>query len=166
MALSVQFKFIWVVEITEPVKLVGAVGTTVTVPLLFEEQLKITKEIENRRITCFMINYFKNKYRENSPYDKFSLNILFVWLKKQKKRYYRDDDFLTKVGVRIREIRTSQGLTQTDLAFKCNDKDYSQINRVELGKVNFSVSYLSLIASALNVEPKDLLGPLNPHKEK
>jgi transcriptional regulator with XRE-family HTH domain len=85
-------------------------------------------------------------------------------LKKQKKRYYRDDDFLAKVGVRIREIRTSQGLTQTDLAFKCNDKDYSQINRVELGKVNFSVSYLSLIASALNVEPKELLSPLNPPK--
>ena len=34
-----------------------------------------------------------------------------------------------------------------DLAFKCNDIDYSQINRIELGKVNFSVSYLSLIAS-------------------
>jgi transcriptional regulator with XRE-family HTH domain len=85
-------------------------------------------------------------------------------LKKQKKRYYRDDDFLTKVGQRIRAIRTTQGLTQTDLAFRCNDKDYSQINRVELGKVNFSVSYLSLIASALNVEPRELLSPLNPPK--
>ena len=59
--------------------------------------------------------------------------------------------------MRIREIRLNKGLTQTDLAFKCNDKDYSQINRVELGKVNFSVSYLSLIANALDVEPKDLL---------
>jgi len=85
-------------------------------------------------------------------------------LKQQKKRYYRDDDFLAKIGQKIRDIRTSQGLTQTDLAFRCNDKDYSQINRVELGKVNFSVSYLSLIASALNVEPKELLGPLNPPK--
>ena len=44
-----------------------------------------------------------------------------------------------------------------DLAFRCNDKDYSQINRVELGKVNFSVSYLTLIADALGVKPKDLL---------
>ncbi|OYZ01055.1 MAG: hypothetical protein B7Y37_08860 [Sphingobacteriia bacterium 28-36-52] len=44
-----------------------------------------------------------------------------------------------------------------DLAFKCNDKDYSQINRVELGKVNFSVSYLSLIAEALEVTPAELL---------
>lgn len=44
-----------------------------------------------------------------------------------------------------------------ELAFKCKDKDYSQINRVELGKVNFSVSYLSLIAKALEVKPQDLL---------
>ena len=44
-----------------------------------------------------------------------------------------------------------------DLAFKCGDKDYSQINRVELGKVNFSVSYLKLIAEALNISPQDLL---------
>lgn len=44
-----------------------------------------------------------------------------------------------------------------DLAFKCNDKDYSQINRVELGKVNFSVSYLLLIAEALDVNPKELV---------
>ena len=44
-----------------------------------------------------------------------------------------------------------------ELAFKCNDVDYSQINRVELGKVNFSVSYLTLISNALEVNPKDLL---------
>ena len=61
------------------------------------------------------------------------------------------------MGQRIREIRLSKGLTQTELAFKCNDKDYSQINRVELGKVNFSVSYLSLIASALDVNPNELI---------
>jgi len=105
----------------------------------------------------FILNKIYVKYRENYPYDKFSLNTPFVWLKKIKKRYFRDDDFLLKVGQRIRDIRMSKGLTQTDLAFKCNDKDYSQINRVELGKVNFSVSYLSLISAALEVEPKDLI---------
>ncbi len=74
-----------------------------------------------------------------------------------KKRYYRQDDFLKKVGEKVRSVRLEQGLTQTDLAFRCNDKDYSQINRLELGKVNFSVSYLYLIASALDVTPADLL---------
>ena len=77
--------------------------------------------------------------------------------KHPKKIYYRDDAFLKAIGETIRELRVSQGLTQMDLAFKCNDKDYSQINRVELGKVNFSVSYLSLIAHALKVQPDELL---------
>jgi len=74
-----------------------------------------------------------------------------------KKKYYRQDDFLKKVGEKIRSVRIERGLTQTDLAFKCNDKDYSQINRLELGKINFSVSYLFLIASALDVTPAELL---------
>lgn len=79
-------------------------------------------------------------------------------MKKQiKKKYYRDDIFLKEIGNKVRELRLAKGLTQMDLAFKCNDKDYSQINRVELGKVNFSVSYLSLIAKALEVTPNDLL---------
>lgn len=79
-------------------------------------------------------------------------------MEKQSRRpYYRDDIFLQKIGARVRELRQGQEMTQMDLAFKCGDKDYSQINRVELGKVNFSVSYLTLIADALNVSPKDLL---------
>lgn len=44
-------------------------------------------------------------------------------------------------------------MTQMDLAFKCCDMDYSQINRLELGKINFSVSYLKLIAGALGYPP-------------
>lgn len=80
-------------------------------------------------------------------------------MKQRAKRvYYRDDAFLKRIGEKVRELRISKGLTQMDLAFKCNDKDYSQINRVELGKVNFSVSYLALIASALEVSPQELLG--------
>jgi len=79
-------------------------------------------------------------------------------VKKQSKRvYFRDEAFLIKIGEKVRELRVEQGLTQMDLAFKCNDIDYSQINRVELGKVNFSVSYLALISEALGVSPHDLL---------
>ena len=77
--------------------------------------------------------------------------------KRTTRTYHRDDEFLLKVGNRIRDIRIEKGLTQMELAFKCNDIDYSQINRIELGKVNFSISYLSLIALALNVNPKDLI---------
>ena len=77
--------------------------------------------------------------------------------KNLRKPYYRDDTFLKKVGERIRENRLKLGLTQMDLAFKCNDIDYSQINRLELGKVNFSISYLKLIASVMNVNISDLI---------
>ncbi len=77
--------------------------------------------------------------------------------KKASKTYYRDEVFLKKIGGKIRELRLKKGLTQMELAFACNDKDYSQINRIELGKVNFSVSYLSLIAAQLEVSPRDLI---------
>lgn len=82
--------------------------------------------------------------------------------KKAKKTYYRDDVFLKRIGERIRQLRIQKGLTQTDLAFKCNDQDYSQINRVELGKVNFSVSYLSLLAKALEISPEDFFNIEDP----
>lgn len=77
--------------------------------------------------------------------------------RKAKRVYFRDDLFLKQIGNKVREYRLGKGITQMDLAFKCGDKDYSQINRVELGKVNFSVSYLKLIAEALNISPQDLL---------
>ncbi len=79
-------------------------------------------------------------------------------MKKQAtKGYYRDDEFLKLVGGKVRALRLEKGLTQMELAFACNDKDYSQINRIELGKVNFSVSYLSLLAKVLEVTPQQLL---------
>ncbi len=77
--------------------------------------------------------------------------------KKSRKPYYRDDSFLIKIGAKIRALRLEKGLTQTELAFKCDDIDYSQINRIELGKINFTVSYLKLIANALEIEVEDIL---------
>ena len=74
-----------------------------------------------------------------------------------RRTYYRDETFLKEIGNRIRQLRLQKGLTQMELAFRCNDQDYSQINRVELGKVNFSISYLKLVAIALEVSPRELL---------
>jgi len=70
--------------------------------------------------------------------------------KESRKKYYREEDFLKKLGLRIRQLRLEKNMSQEDLAFECDYADFSQINRIELGKVNFSVSYLSLIAKALN----------------
>lgn len=77
--------------------------------------------------------------------------------KAERKKYYRDELFLKQIGLRIRQLRLKKGMTQEELAFECDYADFSQINRIELGKVNFSISYLKLIAEKLEVPVKDLL---------
>ena len=78
-------------------------------------------------------------------------------MKKRKARlYFKDDNFLRQIGNKIRDARTAQNLSIEALANEC-EVDYSQINRMELGKVNFSVSYLSKVANVLKLNPRDLL---------
>lgn len=60
------------------------------------------------------------------------------------------------IGHKIREIRTSKKISQYNLANEC-EVDYSQINRMELGKVNYSISNFLRIAKALGVDPRELL---------
>lgn len=71
-------------------------------------------------------------------------------------KYYRNQSWLRQIGRSIRKARIDKGLSQQTLADKCK-LDYSQINRMELGKVNFSVSYLCKIAQVLHINPKELL---------
>lgn len=77
--------------------------------------------------------------------------------KRERKKYYRDDEFLKKLGLRIRQVRIKKNISQENLAFECDYADFSQINRIELGKVNFSISYIKLIAEKLEVPPAELL---------
>jgi transcriptional regulator with XRE-family HTH domain len=77
--------------------------------------------------------------------------------KSERKKYYKDELFLKKIGMRIRQIRLQKEMSQENLAFECEYADYSQINRIELGKVNFSISYIKLIAEKLEVPITDLL---------
>ena len=77
--------------------------------------------------------------------------------KKERKKYFRDELFLKQVGMRIRQIRMQRNMSQENLAFECDYADYSQINWMELGKVNFSISYLKLIAEKLEVPVTELL---------
>ncbi|GAC1424579.1 MAG: hypothetical protein NVS1B13_19130 [Flavisolibacter sp.] len=76
--------------------------------------------------------------------------------KRPKRIYFVNENLLVRIGVKIRETRSIRNLSQEMLANEC-EIDYSQINRMELGKVNFSISYLYKIAGALGVNPKDLL---------
>ena len=70
--------------------------------------------------------------------------------------YFKDEEFLKQIGGKIRDVRTALNLSIEALANEC-EVDYSQIQRMELGKVNFNVSFLSKVAKALKVGPKDLL---------
>ena len=76
--------------------------------------------------------------------------------KKAKREYYVNKTALSLVGARMREIRISKEITIETLA-NTSDMDYSQLARMELGQVNFTISYLFRVAEALNVNPKDLL---------
>ena len=77
--------------------------------------------------------------------------------KQLKGTQFRNDDQLQIIGDNIRKYRLEKGFTQSELAFECGDKDWSQISRMERGLVNFHVSYLLLIAETLGISPKDLL---------
>lgn len=70
-------------------------------------------------------------------------------------KYTRQQSFLTQFGKRVRELRQKKGLSQEELSYKA-DLELSQINRIELGKVNTSISHVQVIADALEVEPKTL----------
>ena len=78
-------------------------------------------------------------------------------VKRARKPYYRDEKFLEQLGNTIRALRVAKGISQEELAIRFDYADYSQINRIELGKVNFSISYLPLIAQALEVKVEELI---------
>jgi transcriptional regulator with XRE-family HTH domain len=55
-----------------------------------------------------------------------------------------------KVGKRIREIRESKGISQQELAAKCNFEK-SNMSRLESGRVNSTLATIEKIALALEV---------------
>lgn len=75
---------------------------------------------------------------------------------KGKREYYINKSALLLVGAKIRNIRNSKQISIEALANN-SGMDYSQLARMELGQVNFSISYLFRVAEALGVTAKDLL---------
>ena len=76
--------------------------------------------------------------------------------KSAKKEYYINEQALLLIGGRMRQIRKDKLLSIEQLA-NMSGMDYSQLARMELGQVNFTISYLFRVAEALGVTPKDLL---------
>ena len=78
-------------------------------------------------------------------------------MKKQgKRKYYINKPALSLVGAKMREIRLRKDISIEYLA-NTSGMDYSQLARMELGQVNFTISYLFRVAEALGVTPKELL---------
>ncbi|WP_370875323.1 helix-turn-helix domain-containing protein [Chitinophaga terrae (ex Kim and Jung 2007)] len=71
------------------------------------------------------------------------------------KGYYRDEDFLQRFGANLQKIRKSKGISQEELANRC-DFPMSQISRIETGVINTSISHVSAIAKGLGIAPDEL----------
>jgi transcriptional regulator with XRE-family HTH domain len=61
-----------------------------------------------------------------------------------------DNSLQINVGQQIQKLRESKGLSQQDLAAKCNFEK-SNMSRLEAGRVNSTLSTLEKIAKALDV---------------
>jgi transcriptional regulator with XRE-family HTH domain len=72
-----------------------------------------------------------------------------------------DKEMVVKlIGERIRKLRTDNQLTLETLAFKA-DMDYTQLSRIELGKINTSLFQIHKIALALKITTSDILNALD-----
>jgi transcriptional regulator with XRE-family HTH domain len=65
------------------------------------------------------------------------------------------EEICKQVGTRIRELREDRGLTIEKLAHE-SGIDYTQISRIELGKINTSIYQIYNITNTLNVPMKDI----------
>ena len=70
-------------------------------------------------------------------------------------KYLKDEKFLKDFGSNLRKVRTKKSMTQEKLAFSVGI-EISQISRIERGILNTSISTIKAIATALDIEVKDL----------
>lgn len=68
-------------------------------------------------------------------------------------RYHKQ---LVKMGLHIRKIRESQGISQEQLAADAGIP-YSSVNEIEAGKTNPTIASLMALADALDIKVKELL---------
>ena len=64
-------------------------------------------------------------------------------------------EFVKAFGANLRRIRLSKDITMQELAFN-TEMDYSQISRIEHGKINTRISTANILAKALDVPVKEL----------
>ena len=73
---------------------------------------------------------------------------------------HNKDTVVKLIGERIRKLRMENQLTLETLAFKA-DMDYTQLSRIELGKINTSLFQIHKIANALGISSSEILSALD-----
>ncbi|WP_433779836.1 helix-turn-helix domain-containing protein [Flavobacterium anhuiense] len=66
-----------------------------------------------------------------------------------------EETFITNLGIHIRQLREKKGMSQQDLGDDCGITQ-NQVGRIERAEINTTVKTLVKIASALDIEPKEL----------
>jgi len=69
---------------------------------------------------------------------------------------YTKNTFQSLLGKNVRRVRISRNMTIEELAHEAN-MTYSQISRIELGKINTSVYTLHVLSRTLDVTPMEFL---------
>lgn len=69
----------------------------------------------------------------------------------------RDKEILIDFGNKLKELRTSKGLTLQELAFEA-EMEISQVHRVEKGKINPTLTTLNALAKGLRITLAELVG--------
>jgi transcriptional regulator with XRE-family HTH domain len=70
-------------------------------------------------------------------------------------KYSKDIEGIAKFGKKLRKIRRSLKISQEQLAWDTG-LEYSQINRIERGIINTSISNVFIIANSLKISPSIL----------
>ena len=65
-----------------------------------------------------------------------------------------DPQFLSTLGMKIRELRKQKNLSQNELAAQCNFEKAS-LSRIECGKTNVTILTLKKISDALDTRIAD-----------
>lgn len=72
----------------------------------------------------------------------------------------KKNEVATYVGNNVRSLRQSRGMTIEQLAFEVGI-EYTQLSRIERGRINTSIYQLFLICKALNVNFSELVDGLD-----
>ena len=66
------------------------------------------------------------------------------------------EEILYRIGRRIAQLRIERGISQQDLAARCNFEK-SNMSRIEYGRNNLTIRTLLTIGQALGVKLRDLV---------